>query len=93
MEVFMQDSALKHTNLIIKEKKSLTIDGVENVLGFDESYVTLATVAGKINVEGEELKIQSLSGENGEIHIVGKILGVYYTGAPKSKGFLSRFFK
>ena len=88
----MQESGLKHTNLIIKEKKDLYIDGVENVEGFDESYVTLSTVAGKINVEGEDLKIEGLSSEKGEIHISGRIQGVYYSQAQKSRGLFSKIF-
>ncbi len=89
----MSDSSLKHTLLLIKERKSITLDGVENVEGFDENYVALSTVAGRISVEGNALKIQSLSAENGEIHITGNIAGVYYSETKKSKGFFGRFFK
>lgn len=88
----MQENCLKHTNLIIKEKKDLFIDGVENVEGFDENYVTLSTVAGKINVEGEDLKIEGLSSDKGEIHVSGKIMGVYYSQAQKGRGLFSKIF-
>lgn len=89
----MSESTLKHTLLTIKDKKSITLDGVENVEGFDENFVALSTAAGRISVEGQGLKIQSLSQQNGEIHIVGNIAGVYYSEIKKAKGLLSKFFK
>ena len=89
----MQEKTLKHTSLCIRERTSVTIDGVENVLGFDESYVSLMTVVGKIAIEGQGLKIESLSKENGEISVVGKIDGVFYTEEKGAKGVLARIFK
>ena len=89
----MQEKTLKHTSLCIRERSNVTIDGVENVLGFDESYVSLMTVVGRIVVEGRELKIESLSKENGEISVIGKIDGVFYTEEKGAKGVLARIFK
>ena len=89
----MQEKTLKHTSLCVRERKNVTIDGVENVLGFDESYVSLMTVAGRIVVEGQGLKIESLSKENGEISIIGKIDGVLYAEEKGAKGILARIFK
>ena len=89
----MSETTLKHTLLTIKNKKSSTLDGVENVEGFDENYVVLSTTAGRISVEGQGLKIQSLSQQNGEIHIVGDIAAVYYSEIRKPKGILSKLFR
>ncbi len=89
----MTEKVLKHTSLVIKERASVSVDGVENVLGFDESYVALATVAGKIIVEGEGLKIENLSKNSGEILISGKISGVLYSEEKSPKSFLARIFK
>ena len=89
----MAEKLLKHTTLIIKEKSNVKIDGVENVLSFDESYVSLMTVSGKIIIEGENLKIESLTKDNGEILICGKISGALYEEQKAAKGVLSRIFK
>ena len=89
----MSEKLLKHTTLIIKERTCAKIDGVENVLGFDESYVSLMTVAGKIIFEGQDLKIESLTKDNGEIVICGKISGALYEEQKSAKGILSRIFK
>ena len=51
-------------------------------------------MAGKIIIEGQGLKIENLSKDNGEILISGRISGVLYEEAKSSpKGFLARIFK
>ncbi len=89
----MTEKLLKHTSLVIKERTNVSVDGVENVLAFDESYVALGTVAGKIIVEGQGLKIENLTKDTGEIIITGKITGVFYSEEKSPKGFLARIFK
>lgn len=89
----MAEKVLKHTTLTIKERSSVTADGVENVLGFDETYVALSTVAGKIIIEGQGLKIENLSKDHGEILISGRISGVFYEEKKTPKGILARIFK
>ncbi len=78
--------------LALVDRKYLDIDGVDGIIGFDENYITVLTSAGKINVEGRNLKIDDLSKENGKIHITGEVLGIYYSDETKKSGF-SRFFK
>ena len=89
----MSEKMLKHTSIIIKESASVSVDGVENVIGFDESYVSLATAVGKIIVEGREMKIECLSKESGETLISGKISGVFYAEEKSPKNFLAKIFK
>lgn len=88
----MDKKELKHTNLTVKERNSITLNGVINVEEFDEGYVTLATTDGKINIEGECLKIESLSSEGGEIHISGKITALYYSEQKISKNIFAKLF-
>ena len=62
----------------LTDRKTLAVDGVINVGGFDENFVIISTSLGELNVEGEGLKIENLSNERGEIFIRGKINAVYY---------------
>ncbi len=78
--------------LIIKERKCVTLDKVKNVEGFDESYVSLSTESGKVVIEGHELKIESLTKENGAILITGKINGVYFSDEKAVKGVFAKLF-
>ena len=68
------------------------MDGVINVESFDESYVSLATEDGTVVIEGQGLKIESLSRDGGEIEIIGKIIGVYYSEQKKKSSPLSKWF-
>ena len=88
----MAKDEIKHTMLSVKERNSITLNGVCNVVGFDESYVTLATSDGKIIIEGEGLKIESLSKQGGEINISGKISGVFYSEKRNYKSPFGRLF-
>ena len=59
--------------VLINDKKSISMNGVSNVRAFDESYVTLETEQGTVNVEGASLKIESLTKESGEIFKRGSL--------------------
>lgn len=83
---------IKHTQLNIKERNRIILNGILNVESFDESYVTLETSEGRICIEGQGLKIESLSQNGGEIQIAGRINGVFYTKDKKAKGAFSRLF-
>ena len=80
--------------MTVTDRHTLTLNGVKNVESFDEEFVSLATEGGRVSIEGNELKIESLSKDGGNILIVGRISGVYYSDeAPKGRGFLGRMFK
>lgn len=88
------DSALQRSYTIsIANLKSFTMSGVHDIAGFDGEYILLETSLGKISIEGNELKIESLSKENGEIFITGDISGVYATPEREKKvGFFGKLF-
>ena len=71
---------------------SFAMDGVKDIRGFDDGYVSLSTDSGKINIEGSDLKIESLSKESGTIFISGNICGIYVSSEEKKRGFFGRLF-
>ncbi len=85
----------KNQNLYLKNREALTIDSVKSVETFDSEGVTLSTALGNFIVEGENLRIESLSKEDEKIYIVGKITGMYYTTDPgkQNRGFFKGLFK
>ena len=60
----MDDLKSGSGTLIIKDRKTLTLNGVKNVLGFDDGYVSIESELGKLTVEGKDLKIESLTKED-----------------------------
>ncbi len=89
----MEDMGVLSGILTVKNRESLTLDGVSNVDSFDEGCVTLSTASGRVIIEGTDLKIVSLIRESGEILITGKISGVFYSDEKPVRGILSRLFK
>lgn len=64
--------------IILTDRRMLIVDGVNNVLSFDDGYVLLSTALGDLCVEGEDLKIENLTKERGEISVSGTVSALYY---------------
>ncbi|MBE6709473.1 MAG: sporulation protein YabP [Ruminococcaceae bacterium] len=67
----------------VKDRKTIYVSGVTEVISFDDTSVFLKTNAGGMAIEGAELKIGKLSLENGELSADGKIDSVYYFSTDK----------
>ncbi|NLT58110.1 MAG: sporulation protein YabP [Clostridiales bacterium] len=79
--------------LTLEGREALSVTGVEDVVSFDEGEILLYTVEGTLCLRGNELHIQRLSIENGELQIEGVIDSMEYTdNLPRRQGFLSRLF-
>lgn len=77
----------------IKDRQTLEISGVNNVISFDEHGVVLDSEDGILCIEGSELNIKSLDLQGSSIYIEGKLTSLYYhDGERKQKSFLSRIF-
>lgn len=74
----------------IKDRETLSMTEVFEVLSFDNDFVTVSTALGKVEIEGDGLKIISMSSESGEMLLVGRIDGVYYSKTSPKKGFFSK---
>ncbi len=84
-------------NLILENRKKLTISGIEDVDSFDEDSITLFTDTGTLTIRGAALHINKLSVETGEVIIEGEIGALIYTDGDASKtrgmGFLAKLFR
>ncbi len=81
----------KPHELALKGRESLSLQGVEDVLGFDETSVTCRTTLGDLVIEGSDLRISAFSAENGTLSVVGSVCGLYYE-EKKEKGKGARLF-
>ena len=74
-------------------RERLTVSGVEDVERFDENGIVMSTSAGVLVVTGEDLHIDKLSLDGGELHVDGRIDSVAYEeGGREQGGFLRRLF-
>ncbi|NLM50851.1 MAG: sporulation protein YabP [Clostridiaceae bacterium] len=83
-------------NIIMENRKKLSISGVSDVESFDEESVILYTEYGDLTIKGEELHINKLSIDTGEVVVEGEIHSLSYDeheGKSKGAGLFSRMFR
>ena len=88
-------SASRHS-LIIDRREKITVTGMLDVISFDEETVIGETELGIIVVRGNNLHVNKINLENGELSVDGEIGGITYedsAGYGKGKSLLGRLFK
>ena len=80
-------------NIILEGRERLSITGVTDVLSFDEGEVAAETTLGLLMVAGEELHVERLSLDVGELVLTGRIVSLEYVGDHNRKSsFWSKLF-
>lgn len=80
-------------SLSLDERHHLTVTGVSEVLSFDETEVIMDTTLGLLTVEGEQLHVEKLSLDVGELTLEGTVDSLQYSRGGQKKGsFWSRVF-
>ena len=85
----MEETRLPH-KLQLNERKSLTMTGVTEVVSFDENTVVLQTSLGLLIVQGQQLSLQNLSLEGGQVAVEGDINALSYE-EPRQGGWRRLF--
>ena len=81
-------------NLVLQNRDCLSVTGVTEVCGFDESRVSMVTVLGDLLIQGKDLRISRLSLDVGEVDVEGTVDRMEYTKLKRKKeSFLARVFK
>ena len=80
---------------MLNARERLSITGVKEIINFDDKTVNIKTVCGEMCIDGENIHINILNVEKGELEISGKINGINYFDIDESdrKTLLSRIFK
>ncbi len=84
----MAQQQLPH-GLSLRQRQSLSVTGVTEVVSFDETAVVLGTEMGTLVVQGQELQLKTLSVEGGEVAVEGHVSSLTYA-EPRSGGWLRR---
>ena len=82
-------------HIIVEERERLSVSGVEEVERFDENTIVMTTVRGTLVNQGENLHIEKLSLDGGDLKVEGDIDALSYedSGRSSSGGLLSRLFR
>ena len=69
---FVEERQEKH-KMVLHERHTISLTGVKDVMSFDANEVLLDTVQGILMIRGEELHVNRLSLEQGEVDMDGRI--------------------
>ena len=83
------------SNVILNSREKLSINGVKEIISFDENYVSLRTVCGDLTIDGENIHINILNTEKGEVEMTGKIgsLNYYDSHNGEKTSLISKIFR
>ena len=82
-------------HIILEEREQLSVSGVEEVESFDENTIVMLTNRGTLIVRGEELHIEKLSLDGGDLKVEGTIDSLTYEdgGRDRAGGLFARLFR
>jgi len=87
----------RNHSIILENREKLSVSGVEHVNNFNSELLVLDTVAGVLTIKGEELDVNKLNVEDGNVSVTGTIYSLVYSDreslGSKGSGFLGRMFK
>lgn len=83
-----------HHNIIMENRKSLTVTGVMDIDSFDEQTVVVFTEQGELTIKGENLHINKIDVDTGDLALEGEVSSLVYTENQQQRGgFFSRLFR
>lgn len=89
-----QEKMTLPNNIILKDRKELSVSGVTDMDSFDETTVIAYTDLGELTISGTDIHIEKLNIDTGELVITGKISSLTYLDqTPKSTSFFSKVFR
>ena len=83
-------------NLVLENRNKLNVSGVKDVLSFDDELVVMETELGLLTVKGDNLKINKLSIDTGDVIVEGEIENLGYSDPSKKAqdaGLFAKIFK
>lgn len=81
-------------HILLEGREQLTVSGVEEVESFDENTIIMTTVKGTLVVRGEDLHIEKLSLDGGDLRVEGVVDSLSYEDDSRERGgFFARLLR
>lgn len=82
-------------NLILENRRLLSVSGVQDVDSFDEHTVAVFTELGMLTIKGTDLHIDKFNNETEELAVSGLVNSLVYSEEEKrtASGFLQNLFR
>lgn len=91
------NSSTRIHKVSMTNRKNCTINGVNDVLSFDIHEILLETEQGMLMIKGDDLHVNRLTLEKGEVDVDGKIDSFTYSDVAaaghKNESLLTRLFR
>lgn len=88
----MLDNNVQH-NIIMEGRSILTITGVNEINSFDLNNVVANTNMGELTIKGNNLHINNLNVDTGELNMEGEVVALFYNASKDKNSILSKIFK
>lgn len=88
-----EEKVFKDSEIVLKNRKLLTISGIEKVYEANEAKVQLRAAGSNLLILGENLSVDKLSVQDGFIEISGNICDIKFNSYSGRNGFLKKIFK
>ena len=89
-------SSTRMHKVTMTNRRSCTVSGVSDVLSFDIHEILLETEQGMLMIKGDDLHVNRLTLEKGEVDVDGRIDSFTYSDAGgsghKGESFLTKLF-
>lgn len=89
----MEENLRVNHNIIVEDRKKLTLTGVKDVVSFDDDSITLDTSLGRFEVKGTGLRIISFDNKSGDLIAEGRFIAFIYTHEETGGSFISKLFR
>ena len=87
-------SAERDQTLTLKNRRQLTLSGITDVKRFDETGAVFDTVCGRLCVKGENLRVEVMDVEAGNVTLKGTVHALGYLGDGGEKaGVFGKLFR
>ena len=83
----------KAHNVVLEERKKLSVSGVVDVDSFDEETITAVLDEFDLIIRGSALHISQLNVESGEMTVDGEITSLAYVSGKPKGGIIKRLFR
>lgn len=83
--------------IVMTNRRACSINGVNEVLSFDVNEILLETEQGMLMIKGEELHVNRLTLDKGEVDVDGRIDSFTYSdtvsGPNRNESLLAKLFR
>ena len=83
--------------IVLNNRKNIAITGVTDVISFDLNQILVETDYGMLTIKGQDLHVNKLSVDNGELSVEGRIDNYAYSETnnlqKKGESLMTRLFR